>query len=245
MSTAITEVQSETAYDAMQDGMPLVVRLVSRPATFDELLQVEPRLPRAVVERRLLRLIRTGLVREESGRYEAVARVVQQTRQEGIITSLSRYVLPMFTHLVRDPERAFVTQIDLHLPLEEQRSLRHGPIQELLLKIDALTDEATHDSRPGMCVVVGTSDLPPPGDTGERLLETVRRSARQRSTASLADRAILTQQDAYFSIDAFPKAEALVRELAETLSSRRAGSQKPNYTLALAFGAREDQEVAT
>lgn len=241
---AITEIRTESAYDAMQEGMPFVVRLVSEPATFEELHAIEPELPRAQVEQRLKRLVRNGLVREDGNRYEAVAQMVHQVRQEGIITSLSRYILPMVTNLVRAPGGVFVTQLDLELPHEEQEQLRSGLVQDAVLELDRLSSEPGEKRILNTFVVVGTSDVPPRGDDGERLLETVRRSARQRSIASAAKRAVLMQQEGYFADHACTKAEQVVRSLADRLMAfKSTDAAKANYTLALAFGPREGTEV--
>lgn len=238
----ITQVRSESAYDAMQEGMPFVVRLVSEPATFEELHAIEPELPRAQVEKRLNRLVRNGLIREEGGRFEAVAQVVHQVRQEGIITSLSRYILPMFTDLVSDPGKGFVQQLDLHLPIADQEALRQGVIQDLVNGLRDLSEDPAPDRKPYIAVIVGTSDVPGQMDQGERLIETVRRSARQRATPSQANRAVLTQIDGYFGSAAGLQAESLFRQLGERLTADRPIGVRANYTLALAFGAGEFSE---
>lgn len=239
---AITEIRTESAYDAMQEGMPFVVRLVSEPATFEELHAIEPELPRAQVEQRLKRLVRNGLIREEGNRFEAVAQVVRQVRQEGIITSLSRYILPTLTDIVSEPGKGFVQQLDLHLPVPDQVALRQGVIHDLAMGLKDLSDEPAAKTKPCIAVIVGTSDVPGPMDPGERLLETVLRSARQRAIPSQADRAVLTQIDGYFGTAAILQAESLFRQLAERLASEQPTGVRANYTLALAFSARERTE---
>lgn len=198
---------------------------------------------RSDVERRLKRLVRSGLVRQEGDRFEALAQIMQQTRQEGIITSLSRYILPMFTNVVQQPDGTFVTQLDLHLSVEEQRSLRSGPIQETVVALDGLTTELTSETKVCVFAVVGTSDVPPPGDPGDRILDTIRRAARQRSIPAESQQAVLTQQEAYFDVAVVRRAEALVRQLADNFDGRKADGAKANYTLALAFGPSPGMEV--
>lgn len=240
---AITEVRSESAYDALQDSREIVVRLLSRPASLDELVAVDPTQNPVEVDKRLKRLIRTGLVQQNGERFEALAQIMQQTRQEGIVSSLSRYILPLFTNVVQQPEGTFVAQLDLHLSVEAQASLRQGPIQDVVVALDRLTTELQSETKPCVFAVVGTSDVPPPGDDpGDRLLETIRRAARQRSIPDVAQRAVLTQQEAYFDVGVIPRAEALVRELAKSLDGRRANGAKPNYTLAFAFGPHSGME---
>lgn len=240
--SGITEVRSESAYDALQDSREIVVRLLSRPASLDELVAVDPTQNPVEVDKRLKRLIRTGLVQQNGERFEAVAQIMQQVRQEGIITSLSRYVLPLFTNIVSDPGKGFVQQLDLHLPISAQEALRQGVIQDLVFGLRDLSEETSADTKPCIAVIVGTSDVPGQMDQGERLLETVRRSARQRAMPSQADRAVLTQIDGYFGTEASLQAESMFRRLAERLTSDQPTGVRTNYTLALAFGIREGSE---
>ncbi len=235
---AVAQVRTETAYDALQDGLSLVLRLLDGPRDLAALAGAGDR---ARAQALLGRLVRAGLVREAGGRYEAVANLVHQTRQEGMVTFLSRYVLPLLTRLVREPGEGFVAQLDLDLDPEAQAGLRGGIVQALVEELNALSDEPAEKKAPCTAVVIGTSDVPPAsGEASERLLETVRRAARQRATPASRDRAVLTQYDALFGADAARRAEAAVRRAADRLAAARATGQRPGYTIVIGFCVRPD-----
>jgi len=240
MGAAVARFASETAYDALQDGLPLVVHVLSNPATVDELVDATA-LDRETVEKRLRRLERAGILRIEGGRWQPVARIVASSRQEGMVTFLSRYMLPSFVELVREPNQGFVAQLDLVLSPDEQRSLRAGLVQDLLNELSVVSDEPGAVRRSGTLVVVGTSDVPPPTEDGDRILETVRRCARQRTVEADADRAVLTFSDGRYPVERLHAAEALVRRAVESMSGREARGEKPNYTLVMGFRAEYER----
>src|SRR5262249_55953669 len=157
--------------------------------TVEELARAE-KTPAGAVEKQLGRLVRAGLLRAEDGSYEAVATAIRQTRQEGMVTFLSRYFLPLLTSMAEEPGQGFVVQMDLSLPAGEQAGLRDGAIQSLLMELAAISDEPSDEHVPCTAVVVGTSDVPGVMEPGDRLLETTRRAARQRSTPDQRERAV-------------------------------------------------------
>ncbi|WP_373046497.1 hypothetical protein [Vulgatibacter sp.] len=237
MASEVAEFRSETAYDALQDGLSLVVRVLSEPASVEELV-LEGDADRATVEKRLRRLERAGILKVEDGRWQPVARMVVSSRQEGMVTFLSRYMLPSFVQLVREPNQGFIAQLDLVLDAEAQRGLRGGLVQELLKELNALSDVPGGPRRPGTLVVVGTSNVPAPAAAeDDRILETVRRCARQRTVASEAERAVLTFYSAMYAADRLGEAEALVRRALEKVASGQVEGRKPNYTLVIGFRA--------
>lgn len=229
-------VKSETAYDALQDGLPLVLRLLAGPATIDALATGADR---AQVEATLGRLQRAGIVKSEAGRWSAAASMVQQTRQEGMVTFLSRYVVPQLVRLAGAPDDGFVAQLELALPVDAQRALRGGPVQALLDALNDLSDEPGAERALGTLVVLGTSDVPRLADPAERLLETARRTARQRSSPSDRDRALLTQFDALFPVAALPRVRAAVSAAAARLGPVATASSATTYTLVLGLTFRD------
>lgn len=244
MSTTVAEVRSETAYDALQDGLPLLLRVLSGTHTVDELARAEHAEP-VLVEKHLGRLVRAGLLRKDNGSYEAVASAIRQTRQEGMVTFLSRYFLPLVTRIVQEEEGqgGFAVQLDLVLSPEEQEALREGAVHQMQMDLAGISEEPATEHVPCTAVVVGTSDVPAGSDPGERLLETVRRCAKQRSTPGFSGRAVLTQLDGLYGVGSVEKAEERVRRAAEAFSARRpAVGQKPSYTLVLGFCARPVRE---
>jgi hypothetical protein len=237
MNKPVATAYTETAWDALQDGMELVLRLFSEPLSTADLAAATGE-PANLVERKLARLEKTRLLRRVGGRWEVVAQHVHQTRQEGMVTSLTRYVLPSLTRAAREPGAGYLEQIDLCLAPEDQVKLRENlwRLSEDLNEISLRTAEA----RVACCaVVVGTSDVPLTTDPAEKMLESVRRAARQRATPEAADRAVLRQFDGLFGTELVPEAEQVVRAAADGLRVRACQSeQRPTYTLLLGFFVR-------
>lgn len=238
MEKPVAKVGTEAAWDALQDGMELLLRLFSGPRTTAELAAATRDEP-AQVERKLARLVKTGLVKKADERWEVVARHVHQVRQEGMVTSLTRYVLPSLTRAAREPGGAFWVQLDLCLSHEEQASLRTS-VLAMNEELNELSLQAADDQVACTAVVAGTSDVPRTTDPAEKILETVRRAARQRVTPETADRAALWQFDGLFGRASVPDAEQVVRAAAERLRARECpAGERATYTLLLGFFVRE------
>lgn len=236
------EIRSELTYDALVDGWSLVRRVLAQPSTLQELAVAEGE-DEAVVAKRLAPLVRGGVLRIEADRYHPVAANVHTTRLEGMVSGLSRYVLPLVTDLVQRPEHGFLVQLDLQLPATEQAGLRSGLVQQLLEELTSVSDEAAEEMRPYTAIIVGTSDVPPQAEAGDRCIETVRRCARQRSTPDAAARAVLTYYDALIGVANAGRAEEAVRRAAARMAERQVESgKKPNYTMVFAFGSRENAQ---
>lgn len=238
MKKPVATAYTETAWDALQDGMELVLRLFAGPASVADLAAATHDEP-ARVEAKLRRLAKAGLVQQVDERWEAVARHVHQTRQEGMVTSLTRYVLPSLTKAAREPGSVFWQQLDLCLTPDEQVALR-ADLWGLSEELNELSLRAADDRVACTAVVVGTSDVPRVTDPAEKMLETVRRAARQRATAEAADRAVLRQFDGLFGKASIPSAEQAVRKAGERLRGRECPEgQRATYTLLLGFFVRE------
>lgn len=239
MSVSFAQMRTESAYDALLEGMPILLTVMKGPRTADELV-ADGVLDSTAGEKQLVRLTRAGLLRKNGARYEAIADVIEQTRQEGIITSISHHVLPLVTRLASDEGTGFAVQLDLDVPPAEQASLWSGRILPLLQAVDEVSRDAGADAVPCMALAIGTSDVPAGLSGGDRLIETVRRAARQRSTPGEADRAILVEYHGLFAPDRVVEAEALVRSAAGDLGGRavRDDGKRPAYAMALVFCAR-------
>jgi hypothetical protein len=238
VTVSFAELRSEAAYDALLEGMPIVLSVMRGPRTAAELAAagvVDP----ARADRMLARLQRAGLLREVGGRYEPIADVIEHTRQEGMITFLSRAVLPLVTRLADEDAPGFVVQLDLDLGPDEQADLHRKTLQPVLEAIGGVSDaSAGEDPVPCTVVAIGTSDVPPAGEAGHRLIETVRRAARQRSSPGDASRAVLLEGHTTIGRASLARAEGLVRACAAELAPRQSSGKRPAYTLALVFCAR-------
>ena len=83
-----TVVESELAYDLLQDHTELVLALLERPMPTGEVIEM------LGSETPLKRLLKHGLVSQEGNTIYAVAEAYTQLRQEGMVTFLERYILP-------------------------------------------------------------------------------------------------------------------------------------------------------
>jgi hypothetical protein len=238
MEKPVATAYTESAWDALQDGTELVLRLFAGPATAADLAAATHE-DQARVEAKLRRLAKVELVRQAGESWEVVARHVHQTRQEGMVTFLTRYVLPSLTRAAREPGDVFWAQLDLCLTPDEQVALRQD-LWGLSEELNELSLQAADDLVACTAVVVGTSDVPNTTDPAEKMLETVRRAARQRATPEAADRAVLRQFDGLFGRASVPNAERVVRTAGERLLARECPpGKRATYTMLLGFFVRE------
>src|SRR5690606_19805651 len=126
-------------------------------------------------------------------------------------------------------ESGFAILLEVKLNEEEQAGLRGGVVNELLEELNHLSEVPAPERSPRTLVVLGTSDVPAPGPRGERLLETFKLTARQRSEQDRAQRAVLTCYDARFGDP--QAAEKLVRSAAASIEARRSSPSAAPYTL--------------
>lgn len=243
MGLGTTDIRSETGWDALSDGLPMVVRALAGPATLEEVASAAGEADLVVARKRLSRLVREGILVQVGDRFQAPSRLITTVRQEGLITSLSRHVLPAVTRLAAFPESGLAIQLDLELEIEEQERLRRGPVEELVKRLNELSDQHAEQRSPWLLTVYGTSDVPPPAPRGERLLETLKRSAKERSSGERAARAVLMCYEAQFGDP--NAARALVEDIArglEARTSRQRHHSQANYTLVFGFSPSGSQD---
>ncbi len=237
MTKPVATVASEASWDALQDGLELVLRLFSTPRTTAELVAATHE-PANEVERKLARLAKAGLVQKEDERWAVVARHLHQVRQEGMVTFLTRYVLPSMVRAAREEEGGWWTQVDLDLTPEEQASLRSS-VWSQVQELNELSLQEADDQVACTAVWTGTSDVPRTTDAAEKMVETVRRAARQRVTPGSADRAVLWQFDGLFGRAELPNAERVMKQALEQLREKEPpAGRKATYTLLLGFFVR-------
>lgn len=244
MMAKVHEIGTETGYDALESAHATVIRLCARRRTLEEVAAAEGATDLAAVEKKLARLVRNGVLRKVDEFYESTAPVVYAKRQEGMVTFVSRFVLPNLMRLMRDGS-GHAALLDLHIPLDAQRGLRPGMVADLARDLNAISDEpATEDKQVYTMVAMGTSDVPPAGEMEERLIEMVRRTSRQRLIPEVADRAFYTQFDTSLAPSAFDRAVARVQQAQQDLKAGFSGPERPNYLVALGISKRwDDGEV--
>jgi hypothetical protein len=237
MEKKLATAYTESTWDAMQDGLELILRLFSGPRTLAQ-LAAEVRSDPAQVESALRRLVRVGLVRTDGKTFEAVASAVHQDRREGMVTSLTRYILPWLTRVARDPSAGFWEQIDVDLTPEEQENTWTNTAMPLFYRLNDLSLDPGPDARVYTAVLVTTSDVPSHRDPADRVLETVKRAARQRATPEAAGRAVLGQFDGLFGAEKLERAKQELRQAIEQYRAREVRQGHPRYTVVLGFFER-------
>lgn len=193
------EFLSESAYDALRDGLPLVVRLLQGPLSRDELAG-EGGLSDAELDRLLRRLERSGIVELADDRYRATAGRVQSRRQEGMITALSQFFLPALTRFAEDPDHGLLLHLDLTLGEEEQRGLRQGEVEGLLQELYELSERPATRTQALRLIVFGAPGVvgAAEADPFERAMQLLRRTARDRATDERKERTVFTFADGRF-----------------------------------------------
>lgn len=231
------EFLSESAYDALRDGLPLVVRLLQGPLSREELLG-EGGFSDADLDRLLHRLERSGIVELADDRYRATAGRVQSRRQEGMITALSQFFLPALTRFADDPDHGLLLHLELALGEEEQRGLRQGEVEGLLQELYELSERPAAETQALRLIVFGAPGVAGPAeaeaDPFERAMQLLRRTARDRATEERKERTVFTFADGRFGEPdlAF---EAL-RRFASRLQPKGQADRRPGYELVVGLG---------
>lgn len=234
MSASVANIMSETGWDALFDGLPLMVRVLAGPSTLEEVAEAAGERELVAVQKRMARLERAGIVERQGERYLARASLIASAAQEGLVTAISRHVLPNVMRLAEEPSSGIAELLDLTLDEEEQVSLRPGPIQALIEKLNSISEAPSASTDAYTLVVVGTSDVSPAGPLPERMIATLKACAKQRSTPAHAARTVLVSYHARFGDAA--GAEQAVRSTIRTLSARKSpGSDATSYSVLIGF----------
>lgn len=179
---------SESAYDALRDGLPLVVRLLQGPLSREELAS-EPTVGALDLDRLLSRLERSGIVEREGELFRATGGWVQTERQEGMINALSQFFLPTLLRFATEPDAGLLLQLELPLSEAEQRTLWKDEVEVLLQELYDLSERPAVGTQALRLIVFGTSGVgAQEEDPFERAMQTLRRTARDRATEERKER---------------------------------------------------------
>lgn len=225
------EVKSEVAYDLVQDHFETILALLDRPMPRGELVS------RLGEESTLQRLLRHGLLVADGELYRAASNVYQQVRQEGMMTFLSRYVLPALTRSVDDDGGfAGLATRRLALSAAAMSGLRSGRVHELFAELGDISDTPALGPTGRLSVlVVGTSDVTTEaGDEAETALRHLQRAARQRANPTEKSLAILTQGDFMADAGRYQAACEAVERFLTRLEGERAAGAEATYHLTVA-----------
>jgi hypothetical protein len=226
------EVSSEMAYDLVQDHLDTLLALLDGP------------LPRAEVVSQLGtsvaldRLLAHGLIAAEGEQLRAVASVYHQLRQEGMMSFLSRYVLPGLRATLDPGERRSSTLAvrPLELAREEMVALRQGPVQQLFEELTAISEQAVQGSVARLSVlVVGTSHVAPEVmPAPESALTHLRQASIQRATPAERECALLSQVDFLADKRREAAARAALERFVASFAGRDASPASASYHLTVA-----------
>jgi hypothetical protein len=195
---ATLRVESEVAYDLIQEHTETLLRLLDSPLP-------EPDLVAQVGGPCVLeRLVRHGLVRRDDGVIRPTADVLHQWRQEGMTSFLRRYVLPTLAVGAEGGDRASLQIRRLRLCSAGMDAVRPGPVQRFLDRLVAISDSPAAATRSRLTVlVVGTSWVQSADDEEGRLPDSedaivhLRQACLERAATRNASkkRAVLAQFD--------------------------------------------------
>ncbi|MEO1481025.1 MAG: hypothetical protein AAFU77_02885 [Myxococcota bacterium] len=217
-------VESEIAYDLLQDHLDLILTLIDAP------------LPREEVDRRagstktVERMLRYGLIRARGTVVEAVSSTYSQIRQDGMVSFLERYVLPSLA----SGDHANLQNLLLFLDDAGQRSLLPGPVQRFFEECSELADAPLQGPRARLSVlVIGADKVQDPElEAGESALRHLRCASIKRSTANTRDRAIVSQFDCVADLGRFTSIQAATERFTQSFAPVEA--DQANYQLTVA-----------
>lgn len=227
---------SEKAYDALLDAMPLAGRIIQSPCTEEELLREFSDLDRPSLVKMLSRLVRGDIVRKVGDKYEATSTFLYSYRQGTQLEAVSELFLPMVLGVAEDPGDGLLLHLELALSVEEQLDLFSGPVKGLLANLSALGDQPAKETHERCLFVLGTPDVPVPQTGLDRILEILRRSARDRVDPARRDRSILTFFQGRFATTQL--ATRAVLDFESQFASKKANTENMTYSLVVGLGRR-------
>jgi len=220
MAAERLNIESEFAYDLLQDNMELILALLETPMSKQELLG------RLGSIDMLGRLVRNGLIQEgKDGKIFAVAETYQQVRQEGMMTFLQRYILPSLNaglsslHGAESHGLSRVWIKTFRLSPTTIRALRPNQFQSLFEELLKITNVAAQTRLYHQSVlIVGTSrDKKENLSENDSILELVKEASLQKVSGDEKDMAIMSQFDCLadsnryrLSLDTLERALALL-----------------------------------
>ena len=232
-----TVVESELAYDLLQDHTELVLALLERPMPKGEVIEM------LGSEIPLKRLLKHGLVSQEGHTIYAVAEAYTQLRQEGMVTFLERYILPSLSaglSVESDVDAggiANVWSVPLKLSEKDLDTVRPDNIDDFfneLLKASDLPAQGTL-SRLSVLVIGTSKEIDADLSKEDAILKQLKCASIQRSIADEKHLAILSQFDCLADSTRFEAARDVVQQLVNKVDVSKASTHsEANYHLTVA-----------
>ncbi|MEC9464731.1 MAG: hypothetical protein VX834_03040 [Myxococcota bacterium] len=232
-----TVVETEMAYDLLQDHTELVLELLEKPMTREDVVD------KLGKEKTLERLLKHGLVTADGNTIHAVAEAYLQARQEGMISFLERYILPALNAGLATrtgSESTGLAQVwahDLKLPAEMMASIRGDFMNDFFDNLLQASDLPAKGPLSRLSVlIIGTSrPLSGPLKSEDAILEQLKLASLQRADEHERDFAILSQFDCLADTGRFEAAREVVDSLSKSVEERQAPTlEEANYHLTVA-----------
>ncbi len=221
-------VSNEIAYDLLQDHLELILNMIERPMSRDELIR------RVGSSRVASRLEDCGLIRATNEGMQAASSTFQQVRQEGMVAFLERYVLPS---LASDPAGEATLLVNRYLMLGSQRrlSMLRGPVQTFFERLSEATDEPLQGGSARMSIlVVGSSRVHADVAPDERSLRHLRSASELRAAMATRDQAVVSQFDCLADLNRASNCRRLIDQFLSSFDATEIEPDRADYHLTVA-----------
>lgn len=244
-------VDSEIVYDLIQDHLDVLLKLLEGPKSRNAAIEL------LGSESTLNRFIKHGLlVACDNGDIQATSEGIRQSRQEGMMSFLERFIIPDLASGLDAQASEDINVIakvwnrTFTLPLEVVERFREERVQPLLEDLLAISNlPSTGDSaRMSLMVIASTESPNDLGDSDLDLLQLAKSASLQRSNSTSRDRAILTQLDAIMDPQRLEKSietiQSWLSRVDKEFEPRQKEAEQEPYCIALAVHWRRPQTVA-
>ena len=244
-------VDSEIVYDLIQDHLDVLLTLLEGPKPRQATVEL------LGGEATLNRFIKHGLLSTcEDGRIQATTEGIRQSRQEGMMSFLERYIVPALASGLDAQATDDINVIakvwsrTFCLPVKVIESCREELVQPLLEDLLAISNlpSTGESSRMSLMVIASTTGPESVVDTEIDLLQLAKSASLQRSNPESRARAILTQLDAIMDPQRLEKSietiESWLARVDKEFTPRQKETKQEPYCIALAVHWRRPQTVA-
>ncbi|MEC8049346.1 MAG: hypothetical protein VX210_01040 [Myxococcota bacterium] len=244
-------IDSEVVYDLIQDHLDVLLTLLEGPKSRETTVQL------LGDEATLGRFIKHGLLKcNDDGTVLATSEGIRQSRQEGMMSFLERYIVPALASGL-DPQAtedinliAKAWNRQLRLPINVIEGFREHEVQPLLEELLEISNQPSSGeaARMSLMVIASTEGASDVQNEDIDLLQLAKSASLQRSKAGVRDRAILTQLDAIMDPQRLEKSIETIDSWLSRVDKKFGESQKEAeqepYCIALAVHWRRPQTVA-
>ena len=244
-------VESEIAYDLIQDHLDVLLKVLEAPLSRESATELFGD------EVTLARFVKHGLLKyDDNGQITGTTEGIRQSRREGMMTFLERYIVPALASGLGAQEHEDINSItkvwerQLHLPVSVIERVRESDVQPLLEKLLEISNQPGSGETARMsCMVIASTNGPEDHDSNDiDLMQLAKSASLQRSQPQHQARAILTQLDAIMDPQRLEKSLETIESWLAQLDKKferveKEALQEP-YCIALVVHWRRPQTVA-